>query len=90
MINVLQIPVSTIVIINIISLTPTANSLDCTVFNEIMHANFYMDVMLNHSNFGIPNVVCLDEGTEYELIVRREVNESQDIRIFELDSVSST
>ena len=48
-----------------------------------------MSVPLNHNKI-FSNVVCLDEGTEYEVIVSREVFGSQDIRNFELDSVSST
>ena len=73
---------------NVTSLTPTVNSLDCSEVNNI--DNIYEPLILvNQNSFHIFRSVCLDEGTEYEVVVSRLVSFPAFSTTFEVDSVSN-
>ena len=70
---------------NISSLTPTVNSLDCSEVNDSVNA-FESLPLANQNSFRLFRIACLDEGTEYEIIVSHLVF-IPDNTIFEVDSV---
>ena len=87
---IFQLPVSESIIIsmNITSLTPTVNSLDCSEVNDTVNA-YETLTLTNQNSFHIFHSVCLDEGTEYEVVVSRRVFFRVFSTAFEVDSVSN-
>ena len=87
---VFQLPVSESIIIsmNITSLTPTVNSLDCSEVNDTVNA-YETLTLTNQNSFHIFRSVCLDEGTEYEVVVSHRVFFRVFSTTFEVDSVSN-
>lgn len=72
---------------NITSLTPTVNSLECTELNET--ATYFMAISLTtQDTFNVIDIACMDEGTEYEVTISYQPFVPQNI-IFEADSVSN-
>lgn len=71
---------------NITSLMPTTNSLDCIEVN-----NTVTDVkslsLISQDSFHLFRIACLDEDTEYEVTVTHLVFVPQNL-MFEVDSVS--
>ena len=76
-----------VLIVNITSLMPTANSLDCVEVNDTV-TDIFSTFLISQASFHVVHIGCLDEDTEYEVTVTHFVFEPQNV-MFELDSVSS-
>ena len=83
-----QLSEDIIIFMNITSLTPTVNSLDCSEVNDSVNIIESLPLLANQNSFNVFRIACLDEGTEYEVTVSHLVFVPDNI-IFEVDSVSN-
>lgn len=72
----------------IISLTPTVNSMSCTEVNDTV-ADIGFLPLTSQASYYLSHVACLDKGTEYQVNITRLVFGPQEFVTFELDSVSN-
>lgn len=86
---VFQLLSESIIFMNITSLTPTLNSLDCFEVNDTANAYEEALTLTNQNSSYIFRSVCLDEGTEYEIVVSRFIFFQVFSTTFEVDSVST-